>query len=102
MRCAFVFAAALVLASLPALAQKPAGSTTPSPAQQAQQERMTSCNADAGSRNFKGDARKDFMSACLSGNRTPQVMMKVCNAEATQDKMTADARKSYVSSCLKS
>jgi hypothetical protein len=99
MRYAFVFTAALVLASLPAFAQKPA---TPSPAQQAQQERMTSCNADAGSRNFKGDARKDFMSACLSGNRTPQVMMKVCNAEATQEKMAADARKSYVSSCLKS
>jgi hypothetical protein len=81
----------------PAIAQtKP-----PSPAQLAQQQRMSTCNADATSRNFKGQARKDYMSACLSGSSTPQVMMKVCNAEATQEKMTPDDRKSYLGTCLK-
>ena len=89
----------------PPAASSPAASApaarTPSPAQTAQQQRMTTCNATAGERNFSGQARKDFMSACLSGKQTPQVMMKVCNAEATQQKMAADARKTYLASCLK-
>lgn len=73
---------------------------TPTPAQAAQQERMRSCNATAGDRTLKGDARKTFMSACLSGKQTPQLMMKVCNAEATQEGMAADARKTYLATCL--
>jgi hypothetical protein len=39
----------------------------------AQQERMRMCNVQAGERQLKGDARKDFMSECLSadsGKRT--------------------------------
>jgi hypothetical protein len=32
-----------------------------------QQERMTQCNADAKTQNLSGDARKAFMSSCLSG-----------------------------------
>ena len=79
----------------------PAPAATPSPAQLAQRARMTSCNADASARNFKGQAKKDFMSACLGNKATPQVMMSACNAEATQDKMTADARKGYLATCLK-
>jgi psiF repeat len=74
----------------------------PSDKQAAQQELMKTCNATATDRHFAGDARKSFMSACLSGKQTPQVMMKVCNSEATQEKMTPDARKTYVATCLKS
>ena len=86
--------------SAPASPAVPAA-RTPSPAQAAQQQRMTTCNATAGERSFTGQARTDFMSACLSGKRTPQVMMKVCNAEATQQKMAADVRKGYLATCLK-
>lgn len=37
----------------------------PSPAQQAQQERMKSCNAEAKTKALKGAERKAFMSDCL-------------------------------------
>ena len=37
----------------------------PSPAQQAQQEKMKSCNAEAKSKALKGAERKTFMSECL-------------------------------------
>ena len=32
-----------------------------------QQEKMKTCNADAGKKNLKGDERKKFMSECLKG-----------------------------------
>lgn len=35
---------------------------------QTQQEKMKTCNADAGSRHLKGDERKTFMKSCLSGS----------------------------------
>jgi hypothetical protein len=37
----------------------------PSPAQKAQQEKMKTCNAEAGKQGLKGDERKKFMSGCL-------------------------------------
>lgn len=37
----------------------------PSPAQQAQQEKMKSCNAEAKTKALKGAERKTFMSECL-------------------------------------
>ncbi len=55
---AFVFAAA------PVFAADPPKDTN------AQQERMKDCNAKAGDK--KGDERKAFMSACLSGKRQPR------------------------------
>ena len=41
----------------------------PSPAQLAQQEKMKSCNADAGKKELKGDERKKFMSECLKAGK---------------------------------
>jgi hypothetical protein len=32
-----------------------------------QQQKMTACNKDASAKNLAGDARKKFMSDCLSG-----------------------------------
>ena len=43
-------------------ADAPAKTLTP------QQQRMKDCNAQAGKQKLKGDARKQFMSTCLSGN----------------------------------
>jgi psiF repeat len=95
-------AAALCLATLVAatagFAQEP---KTPTPAQAAQQQRMTSCNAEASQRNLKGDARQNYMSGCLSGSMSQTTLMKVCNAQASQDKLASNDRKAYLSTCLK-
>jgi hypothetical protein len=74
---ATVPAAALAQGTAPAPAPPAAGTTgpatgtqdqrQPSAAQAAQQERMRSCNAEAGTRNLTADARRSFMSSCLAG-----------------------------------
>jgi len=81
---------------------------SPAYAQNSQQERMKSCNAEAATKKLAGDARKTFMSDCLSGKtaedtkpKTQQVKMKDCNASASDQKLTGDARKAFMSSCLK-
>jgi hypothetical protein len=71
-----------------------------------QQELMKTCNADASAKKLTGDARKTFMSQCLSGNKvatgnTQQQKMKACNEQANAKKITGDARKSFMSTCLK-
>ena len=72
-----------------------------------QQARMKQCNEKAGDR--KGDERKAFMSACLSGKEaaaaapaapmSQQDKMKACNAKAGDKK--GDERKAFMSECLK-
>ncbi len=77
---------------------------TPSPAQQAQQDKMKACNADAGSKALKGDERKKFMSECLSSkpaSATQQDKMKTCNADAGSKALKGDERKKFMSECLK-
>ena len=73
-------------------------------AENAQQSRMADCNKQATGK--KGDDRKTFMSACLSGKPaapaakvTPQQRMKDCNAKAAGKK--GDERKAFMSQCLK-
>ena len=82
-----------------------------SPAQQAQQEKMKACNAEAGSKALKGDERKKFMSDCLSAKpaaaatpaapATQQDKMKSCNADAATKALKGDERKAFMSDCLK-
>lgn len=81
--------------------------TTGAWAETAQQARMKYCNAEASSKQMKGDVRKAFMSSCLSSGTkseakvTPQQQrMKDCNAEASSKQMKGDARKAFMSSCL--
>lgn len=80
-------------------------------AEGAQQNRMKSCNEDAGKKSLSGDARKDFMKSCLSGAATAaapaadgvtaqQQRMKDCNAEAKTKDMKGDVRKTFMKSCL--
>ncbi len=79
----------------------------PAWAQNSQQDLMKSCNAQAGSQKLSGDARKSFMSDCLSGKTsastlTPQQQkMKTCNAQASSQKLTGSARQQFMSGCLK-
>jgi hypothetical protein len=72
-------------------------------AQQAQQDKMKSCNADATTKALKGDERKAFMSTCLKAAKpTQQDKMKTCNADATTKALKGDERKAFMSTCLKS
>ena len=76
----------------------------PTAAQKKQQERMKSCNEQAGAKKMEGDARKKFMSACLKGEEkmTPQqARMKDCNKQASDKRMKGDERKNFMSACLK-
>ena len=67
-------------------------------AENAQQERMKTCNAQAGDK--KGDDRKQFMSDCLKKEKnSQQEKMKTCNQKAGD--MKGDERKKFMSDCLK-
>ena len=77
-------------------------------ANNSQQDKMTSCNADAKAKNLSGDDRKAFMKTCLSAAPRPaaplnsqQQKMKDCNASAKTQALSGDARKQFMSNCLK-
>jgi len=76
----------------------------------AQQSKMTSCNAEAKTKNLAGDDRKAFMKTCLSAApaaapaapmNSQQQKMKDCNADAKKQALKGDARKQFMSNCLK-
>ena len=72
----------------------------------AQQNKMTTCNAEASTKTLKGDERKAFMSNCLKAKpataaTTQQDKMKTCNATAGTQALKGDARKTFMSDCLK-
>jgi uncharacterized membrane protein len=79
----------------------PMASATP------QQEKMKTCNADAKTKDLKGDERKAFMKTCLSNKpeadakTTQQEKMKSCNADAKVKALTGEERKTFMSTCLK-
>lgn len=78
-------------------------------AQNSQQTKMTTCNADAKTKGLTGDDRKAFMKTCLSADapapatgNSQQQKMKTCNAEATAKSLKGDERKTYMKTCLSS
>jgi hypothetical protein len=71
---------------------------TPALAENAQQERMKTCNSKAGEK--KGDDRKVFMKDCLSAEKkTYDNKMSACNTKSKG--MKSDERKKFMSDCLK-
>lgn len=96
----FFLSAALML-SAPALL---AAEKDPTP----QQQRMKDCNAEAKKKELAGDARKEFMSKCLSGvttaaaagAATQQDKMKSCNEQAGKKNLAGEERKKFMSECL--
>ncbi len=70
-----------------------------------QQNKMTTCNADASAKALKGDERKVYMSNCLKAAppaaATQQEKMKTCNATASAQALKGDSRKTFMSDCLK-
>lgn len=84
------------------------GFTTAVTANTAQQEKMTTCNAQAKAKSLSGDQRKQFMRTCLSGSgahshamTAQQEKMKSCNADAKAKDLKGSARKEFMRSCLK-
>ena len=78
-------------------------------ADNSQQSKMTTCNADAKAKSLAGDDRKAFMKTCLSAApaaapamNAQQQKMKTCNADAKTKGLKGDDRKKYMSDCLKS
>jgi psiF repeat len=77
-----------------------------------QQSKMKSCNADATTQKLTGADRKAYMKTCLSAapaattattatkTNSQQAKMKSCNADATTQKLTGADRKAYMKTCL--
>jgi hypothetical protein len=96
-----------VLAALLVLSFQTAYSA--SEAQQAQQDKMKTCNADATTKQLKGDERKAFMKTCLGSSGTAehkqltpqQQKMSNCSKDAKTKGLKGDERKQFMSTCLK-
>ena len=74
-------------------------------AENAQQQKMKDCNAQASAKQLTGSDRQTFMGQCLKAGGGPQVTaqqqkMKDCNAQATQQQKTGKDRKTFMSNCL--
>ena len=64
---------------------------------------MKTCNADAKTKELKGDERKAFMKQCLSGGNKQAKQtdkMKSCNAEAKTKAIKGAERKTFMKECL--
>jgi hypothetical protein len=77
-------------------------------AENSQQDKMKTCNADATSKGLKGADRQTFMKTCLSHEEaapvktnSQQEKMKTCNADATAKGLKGADRKTFMSTCLK-
>ncbi len=72
-----------------------------------QQQKMATCNKDAGDKKLEGDARKAFMKECLSAKpaasakTAQQEKMKSCNKDASAKSLKGAERKKFMSECLK-
>jgi hypothetical protein len=62
-----------------------------------QQNKMAMCNKEAGAKKMEGDARKAFMSQCLSADGGKK--MKACETQADDKKLHGAARNSFVKKC---
>ena len=85
-------------------------------AENAQQQKMKACNAEASSKQLKGDARKTFMKECLhagsadtadnaKGSALPELSaqqkkMKECSGAAKQKNLHGTERQNFMKTCL--
>lgn len=67
-----------------------------------QQTRMTTCNAEAKTKDLKGDERKAFMKECLAAKpaeaATPAAA--ACEKSAADKKLHGAAAKSHIKKCV--
>ena len=70
-------------------------------------EHLASCEADATAANVTGDARKSYMSTCLSrkagqaNTNAAREKLKSCNAQASEKNLVEGPRKAFVDNCVK-
>lgn len=82
-----------------------AGGTGTGYAATTQQDKMKACNATAATKQLKGDARKQFMSSCLSGSTDKTAAAtkeKTCTGQADGKKLSGAARTSFMKKCVSS
>jgi hypothetical protein len=74
-----------------------------------QQSKMKTCNADATAQKLSSADRKTYLKTCLSATpaapaatktNSQQNKMKTCNADATAQKLSSADRKTYLKTCL--
>jgi hypothetical protein len=101
-RSTCLLAAVLTFALL--LAQAPLAQ-----ADNSQQDKMTTCNANATSQHLSGTDRQAYMKTCLSSappaaakTNSQQEKMKTCNADATTKGLSGTDRQAYMKTCLSS
>jgi hypothetical protein len=91
-----------ILLTAAALAIAATLSADPASAASTQQAKMTACNSEASTKKLTGDARKSFMSSCLSGTSAqPAAASKAhtCATQADAKKLSGAARTSFVNKC---
>ena len=106
---------AFALFAAPAYAEDAPAKKAPTEKQLAQRAKMKNCNSEAKSQSLKGDDRKAFMKACLSGGKPDstgstepmpaptsdqKAKMKACNADAKEKALKGDDRKAFMKDCL--
>lgn len=96
--------AAIVLTLTASFALAADEAKKPSEKQLAQQQKMKSCNDEAGSKALKGDARKAFMKECLSGAApaaatAPAKPSEVCQKQVEEKKLAGAAKTSFLKKC---
>lgn len=106
---------AFALFAAPAYAQDEPAKKAPTEKQLAQRAKMKNCNAEAKTQSLKGDDRRAFMKACLSGDKPDssgstepmpaptseqKAKMKACNADAKEKALKGDDRKAFMKDCL--
>lgn len=72
-----------------------------------QQNKMKTCNADAKTKNLKGDERRTFMKECLSAGREEKKAamtakhdkMKACRADAKAKDLKSAELKAFMKEC---
>jgi len=90
------------------LAAEAAGAQTTGPAthENSQQQKMTTCNADATSKGLTGADRSAYMKTCLSSkgstksSNSQQEKMKTCNADANTKSLKGSDRQAFMKTCL--
>ena len=88
-------------APAPAAAPAAAPAMAAEPAANSQQNKMKTCQAEAGDKKLEGKARQDYVNKCLkAAPPKPKSKMAMCN-EKTKGMVKADADKTR-SECMKS
>jgi hypothetical protein len=92
---------ALALSPLAAMAQGTPGAAS------GPDEHLATCGADATAAKITGDARKSYISTCMSrkagqpNTDAAREKLKFCTAQAGEKQLAAGPRKAFIDNCIK-